>query len=108
MTSFERKLTPLFERIFIKMRNTEIRFVIGPGKVLFSLFSPEMLQAEAVKGLRQSLSKKVPAVCSPFNRRSEGLLVNATSLSVCGSGVCASLLGWVERPVISEYLIRRN
>ena len=44
------------ERIFIKVHSTENRFVIRPETVLFlrrvrASFTPEMLQAEAGKGL---------------------------------------------------------
>ena len=33
------------------MHSSESRFVIGPSSILCALFSPEILQAEAVKGL---------------------------------------------------------
>ena len=51
------------ERIFIKTHNTEIRFVIGPEKYTVSrrvsaIFSPEILQAGAVNGLRDKKKKK--------------------------------------------------
>ena len=44
------------ERVGIKTHRTESRFVIGPGKYTVckcvrALFSPEILQAWAVKGL---------------------------------------------------------
>ena len=68
-------------------------FTFQPGNVLFSLFSPEVLQAGAVKGLRQSLNKQVPAACSPFNRGATVCLSTQralTYLSVC------QFTGWVK------------
>ena len=47
------------ERIFIKMDSAKSRGVIGPENILFlrrvrGSFSPEILQAGAVKGLKQN------------------------------------------------------
>ena len=49
------------ERIFVRTHNIENRFVIGPENVPFcrlvqALFSPEILQAVAVKGLMGPIS----------------------------------------------------
>ena len=46
------------ERIFIKVHNTESRFIIGPDNILFEgasvhLSARNFLQAAAVKGLRK-------------------------------------------------------
>ena len=45
-----------FGKIFVKRNNIEIRFAIEPGNipladVLYAIFSPEIVQAGAVKGL---------------------------------------------------------
>ena len=65
-----KSLTPFFpwfawthQRIYIKMHCTESRFVIGPSNIclqacMWALFSPEMLQVAAVKGLIEPLPSK--------------------------------------------------
>ena len=51
------------ERVYIRMHRIESRFAIGPEKYtvcrhVLALFSPEILQAWAVKGLSRSILQR--------------------------------------------------